>query len=113
VTKQFLDRLKQYSNPESPKNWHGCSREQGYLDRWSERATANSDGNKHRASGDVHISLEKDQDLPQLPPDKAVRDRDSEMRPYRSRKADAAMVDAKEDPNHVGSNYMKSVRRTH
>jgi hypothetical protein len=98
-----IERLKQYANPTRPGNWQGAGRDQANIDRWVERASANSDGDRHRAK-DGPI------DLPAT--GRRVETRDTGMAPKVSRKVDAAMKAAKGDVNHVGSGYLKNVRRS-
>jgi hypothetical protein len=97
-----IDRLKEYAKPLSPQNWQGCSRDQSYIDRWSRRAETLSDGAEHRAS-DGKMKLQNT--------GKRVSLRDTSMQPKVSRKADAAMKAGRDDVNHYGSSYLKSIRR--
>jgi hypothetical protein len=95
-----IDRLREYARPASPKNWCGASRDEKYIDRWSERAHQESDGYKHRAS-----------DGPmELPDTGKMKLRETSMRPL-VRDADRVERDARADLNHVGSLYMRYVRR--
>jgi hypothetical protein len=96
----FEDRLKGYSRPENSKNWHGCSRDQEYLDRWSARASTNSGSYKHRAA-DGPIDL----------PSTNVTVRDTAMRPFVKRSAEAVIKAARADLDHVGGTHLPNVRR--
>src|SRR6266550_4071927 len=106
-------RIKDYSNPNSPKNWNGASRDMGYIDRWSGRASDNSEI-APRAKGKTsnNGSTEKDRDPPRVhSTGKAMRLRDTEARPYRERSGDAMREAAKADKNHSDSSpYLKGVR---
>ncbi len=50
-----IERLKEYVRPGS--GWNGASRDQRNLDRWSQRASRNSDGDQHRAKSGGRIDL--------------------------------------------------------
>jgi hypothetical protein len=97
-----LERLKEYAKPTRKENWQGAGRDQANIDRWSERATENSDGADHRATGteraEAHSTGKKPVDRP------------TSIAPRASRDVDARMVD-KDDLNHVGSTFMRDVRR--
>jgi hypothetical protein len=95
-----ISRLKEYAKPLSPQNWQGCSRDQNYIDRWSDRAEANSQL-APRASDKMRLQKTG----------KRVELRDSSAAPKVSRKIDNVMKAAKADVNHVGSLYMRNVRR--
>jgi hypothetical protein len=96
-----IERLREYQNPQHGP--HGQSRDKENLNYWSGRASENSDGADHRATGtevaQAHSTGKKPVDRP------------TEMSPRTSRKVDAAMA-GMNDLNHVGgSDYMKSIRR--
>jgi hypothetical protein len=96
-----IDRLKEYARPTRRENWQGAGRDQGNIDRWSDRASDNSQIAPRAPSGEVKV------------PDTGKRTelRDTAMSPREARKADARMV-AKEDTNFVGdSSFMAGVRR--
>jgi hypothetical protein len=98
-----LERLREYARPSRPENWQGAGRDQANIDRWSERASENSQVAPRAAKGEVRV------------PDTGKRTelRDTAMSPRTSRKVDAAMRGADEDDlNHVGSPFMRDVRRT-
>jgi hypothetical protein len=99
IMKTRQSRLEEYADPNS--GWHGCSRDGKYIERWIERASANSQIAPRARDGEVKLpSTGKKMEL-----------RDTEMRPRVSRSVDARMVD-KGDKNHVGdSSYMRGVRR--
>ena len=101
MSRNRIDRLKEYARPGSPKNWCGESSDPSYLARWSERAHEESDGHKHRAS-------DGPMDLPST--GRKMQMRDTAMRPL-VRDADRVERDARADVNHVGSMYMRNVRR--
>jgi hypothetical protein len=68
--------------------------------RWSERASENSDSFRHRASnGPIEL------------PSTNVRVRDSAMRPFVKRSAEAAIKAARADLDHVGGTHLPNVRR--
>ena len=96
-----IDRLKEYAKPLRAQNWQGASRDQSNIDRWSGRAEANSQL--------APRATDKPMSLPST--GKRVSLRDTNMQPKVNRKADAAMKAAKADPNHLGSLYMRNVRR--
>jgi hypothetical protein len=96
-----IERLRQYSKPTRAGNWQGAGRSQENIDRWSERASDNSQIAPRASSGEVKV------------PDTGKRTelRDTAMSPRTSRKVDAAMR-GEDDLNHVGSPFMRDVRRT-
>jgi hypothetical protein len=77
----------------------GASTEKN-LDLWSDRAKENSKL-APRAAETMHLESTG----------KKMALRDTGTRPYRSRDEDAALKAAKADANHVGSMYMRGVRR--
>jgi hypothetical protein len=92
------DRLKEYAKPGRSENWNGASRDQGYIDRWSERATSNSITKSNVGS---------------------FRASDGPMQLADTAGARAAPVKtgdpikkARADLNHVGSDFYSKVRRT-
>jgi hypothetical protein len=97
-----IERLKEYARPLRPENWQGAGRDQANIDRWSARASENSDGADHRGS-------DGEMKLPST--GRRQESRPTEMGPLVPRKINSVMVDAKSDLNHEGSDYMKSVRR--
>lgn len=99
------ERLKEYAQPTRRENWQGASRDQGNIDRWSERATENSDGADHRATGTQRAEAHSTGKRPV--------DRPTSMAPKQARNVDRNMVDAaKADTNFVGdSSYMRGIRR--
>ena len=97
-----LDRLRDYANPVSRENWRGASRDMANIDRWSERASEESDSYRHRAKGGQV-------QLPDTGGKVAVHD--SAAPPRHDPDVDARMK-AKADSNFVGSSpYMRGVRR--
>jgi hypothetical protein len=90
------DRLdKEYSKPLS--GWQGNARDQKNIDRWSERATANSQCAPRASDGPMKL------------PSTKVNQRDSDMRPYRPRTNVATNAD---ELNIEGdSPFMRDVRR--
>jgi hypothetical protein len=106
-----ISRLRdEYSKP--TKGWQGQSREQGYIDRWSNRATAESQI-APRAAGtrSTNGEIAPDRDPPRVPSTGALANRDTSMRPREARKVDRLMS-GKDDLNHVGSgSYLPEVRR--
>jgi len=52
-----LERLKEYANPRSKQNWQGEAYSKANIERWSARASENSDTYRHRAkSGPVELT---------------------------------------------------------
>jgi hypothetical protein len=95
------ERLRTYSKPLDKSHWQGASRGMEDIDRWSQRASENSDGWKHRAmSGEIELP----------PTGRQIETRDTAMAPRVPRNANRAMVNA--DMNDVGSSFMPGVRRT-
>jgi hypothetical protein len=91
------ERLRNYANP-SHSEWRGSSTREN-IDRWASRAKTNSDGADHRAS------TAKEPTLP-----------DTGAMQVHSTNRTAHMVGdpyavARGTRNHIGSDYMKSVRR--
>ena len=112
MSQEFFKRLREYADPMCGP--HGASSGKSNLDYWSKRASENSDGHKHRASGKENPSAtEKETDPPRLPPDREMKDRDSSMRPFVKRSVDAILKEARSDPDHYGSDFMKSTRRSY
>ncbi len=96
-----LDRLKEYAKPTRAGNWQGAGRDQANIDRWTDRAADNSKI--------APRATDKAMELPAT--GKRQELRDTSMSPRTSRQIDARMA-GKDDPNHFGSDYMKSIRRT-
>ena len=94
-----ISRLKEYAAMKGPA---GEASSQTNLDYWAARASRNSDGDQHRAS-DGPMKLQKT--------GKRVELRDTASAPKTLRKVDNVMKAAKADPNHVGSLYLRKVRR--
>ena len=97
-----IDRLKEYAAPTRKGNWEGQARDQSAIDRWSDRASENSQL-APRSTGmeqaEAH-STGKSMDM-----------RDTAMKPREARNADARMT-AKADTNTAGdSPYLRGVRR--
>ena len=94
-----IQRLREYADP--TRGPHGSSQDEAHIRYWQNRATENSDGADHRATGteraEAHSTGKKPVDRP------------TSMAPKESRKVNSAMID--EDVNHVGSTYMRDVRR--
>jgi len=65
-------RIKSYARMEGPK---GAGRDESNLKFWADRASANSDGDQHRAS-----------DGPMKLPSTTMNQRDSGMKPFEPRK---------------------------
>ncbi|MGB6400471.1 MAG: hypothetical protein WBF73_33020 [Bradyrhizobium sp.] len=102
-----LERLREYARPTRRENWRGAGRDQGNIDRWSERASENSEI-APRAS-------DKPMDLPSTT-NRQLGLRSTKSAPRTDAATDARMVDArtaaKDDTNFVGdSSYMRGVRR--
>jgi hypothetical protein len=92
------ERLREYANPRSLENWRGTSRDQACLDRWAERAEANSTIPPRARGGEMKL------------PDTNVELHDTAAAPKSSGDVRAK---AKADLNFVGeSPYLRSVRRT-
>jgi hypothetical protein len=95
-----IERLKEYANPTRAGNWNGASRDQADLDRWSKRATEQSQC-APRASDKAM----------RLPDTNAKQQLDPKSSPRTSAEIDARMS-GRDDPNHVGGGgYMKTIRR--
>jgi hypothetical protein len=91
------DRLKEYSKPTRAGNWNGSSRDQADLDRWSNRATEQSQCAPRASDGPMKL------------PSTKVNQRDSAMAPYRPRTnvgTDATEMNVEGD-----SPFMRDVRR--
>jgi hypothetical protein len=89
------ERLKQYADPSHSK-WRGQSTQEN-INRWSARATAETDGHKHRAkSGDASL------------PPIGAREPPGLHSTHKDPRAEA-----KADRNHVDklTEYMRGVRR--
>src|SRR5689334_16227047 len=101
-----IERLKQYARMEGPA---GTSTKEN-IEFWSARASANSQiapraAGSRASNGKPMPNL----DLPTVPDTgKKMVLRDTSMQPYRSRKGNAAITEAKSNVNHFGSSYMKS-----
>ena len=107
-----LERLREYAKPLRKENWQGASRDEGYIDRWSDRASEESQI-APRAAGTRSTNGEvgRDLDPPRMPSTGAVANRDTSMRPREARKVDRLMA-GDDDLNHVGSgSYLPEVRR--
>ena len=107
-----LERLKGYSKPLRSENWQGASRDEGYIDRWSGRASEESEI-APRAAGNPSTNgqVGRDLDPPRVPSTGALANRDTSMRPREARKVDRLMA-GDDDLNHVGSgSYLPEVRR--
>jgi hypothetical protein len=92
------DRLKkEYSKPLS--GWQGAGRDQANIDRWSDRATENSQLAPRASDGPMKL------------PSTKVTTRETSMKPYRSQ-ADSMRKEALADTNIAGdSPFLRSVRR--
>jgi hypothetical protein len=95
-----IDRLKEYARPNRRANWNGAASDQKNIDRWSDRAADNSKIAPRASDGEMKLPATG----------KQVELRDTSSAPRYSRNADARMV-AKDDVNHVGSSYMRGIRR--
>ena len=94
-----IERLKQYATPLRPENWQGEANDQANIDRWSQRATAESHIAPRASDGLMHLQST------------GTNLRDTAMQPREARKANARMV-AEADTNNVGdSPYLRGVRR--
>jgi hypothetical protein len=105
-----LSRLKEYANP--MKGPHGAASSPENLAYWSERASANSQI-PPRAKGPVLGGPQGTygKDPPSLPSTgKSMAVRPTEAKPREPRKVNARMA-GKDDLNHEGSDYFKSIRR--
>jgi hypothetical protein len=92
----FEDRLKQYDRP---AKWNGESTEKN-IDKWSERASANSKIAPRAKDGEIDL------------PSTKVRTRDTAQKPFVKRSAEAMIKAAREDTNNVDSgNYCRGIRR--
>jgi hypothetical protein len=90
-------RVKAYAGP--ARGPHGAGRDLANIDYWSDRAKENSAIAPRASDGPMRLPSTK-QDV-----------RDTEMRPYRSRSADARMK-ALDDMDVAGDiNFMPGVRR--
>jgi hypothetical protein len=94
-------RIDSYANPSSREHWHGESTAAN-ISRWSERAHAESDGARHRAS------TRSEPVLPDL--GGKVRVHDTNVRPGSGETArEIAMRDLNHDRRNTS--YMPGVRR--
>ncbi|RXH15224.1 hypothetical protein [Bradyrhizobium guangzhouense] len=95
------DRLKEYANPRRRENWDGESCDKANLDRWSDRAEANSKVALRARCGEIKLcDTGGDVSL-----------HDTEAKPRRDAGVDARMS-AKADSNtDGGSSYMRGIRR--
>jgi hypothetical protein len=98
-----LERLREYANPRRKENWDGQSSDKANIDRWSRRATENSDGHRHRAkSGEIELPSTGS-------PPSSFHPRAGSQSGVG--KLEAAHHQAKVERNHLGSKYMSRVRR--
>jgi hypothetical protein len=96
-----LERLKEYANPRRRENWDGCGRDVANIQRFQERAEANSRIAPRARGGEMR--------LPDTGGDVALHD--TAAKPRRDRAVDARMK-AKADLNtDGGSSFMRDVRR--
>jgi hypothetical protein len=108
-----IERLKQYANPTRRQNWEGCSRQLKYIDRWSARASRESEiAPRAKGKVDLGTTLVPYTDEPQEhPTGRRMEMRPTDMPPKVSRAVDKAMVDAKNDRNHTGGSHLRNIRR--
>jgi hypothetical protein len=92
-----IDRLKEYAKPKGP---HSAGRDQKNIDYWADRASENS--NQATRATDHDIKLPSTTSRQPMRSTKSAPRTDAEI--------DARMR-GKDDLNHEGSDYMKSVRR--
>ena len=90
-----MDRLRELKNPASRSNWRGAGRDQSNIDRWSARATENS-----------QIAPRATNKAISLPDTNSGDGVKPKTRPGNMRQ------EAKRDLNDVGSSFMPRVRRT-
>jgi hypothetical protein len=104
-----MDRLREYAG--KPKGLQGAGRSEANLKGWAERASENSQI-APRAKGPVHGGPPGTwgENPPSLPSTgKTTVLRDTQMSPRTARKVNARMA-GKDDLNHEGSDYLKSIR---
>jgi hypothetical protein len=92
-----IHRIKEYSKP--TKGWQGNARDQANIDRWSERATAESKLAPRATDHEIKL------------PSTAMTLKDTKMPAGDGGDPERKFKKAKADLNHDGSNYMKSIRR--
>jgi hypothetical protein len=93
------DRLKEYAKPLRSENWQGAGRDQENIDRWSARASDNSQIAPRASDGPMKL------------PSTKVTMRDTSMKPYRSQ-GEAMRKEALADTNIAGdSPFLRSVKR--
>jgi hypothetical protein len=98
-----MDRLKEYAKSLRPENWQGETNDKANIDRWSARATNNSQL-APRATG-------IDETVMPHSTGKSMDTRSTTAAPREARSVDKRMV-AKDDMNNVGdSPYLRGVRR--
>jgi hypothetical protein len=108
-----IERLKQNANPTRRQNWRGASRDKENIDRWSARASQNSEiAPRAKGRADIGGTLTAYSDPPEEhPTGRRMEMRPTDMPPKVSRAVDKAMVDAKHDRNHVGGSHLRNIRR--
>jgi hypothetical protein len=96
-----IDRLKEYAKPTREANWNGAGRDQANIDRWSERATDNSKLAPRATNHEIKL------------PDTDAKQQlnDTKSSPRTHAEIDERMR-GRNDLNHEGSEYLKSIRRT-
>jgi hypothetical protein len=107
---EFEKRLRGYA---SGKQYYKGEPTKTNLKRWADRATANSDGNRHRADGvvDVGGTSEPYSDLPKAHAPGSGIDEQPIERASKATDSTVIREAANRDVNHVGSDYCKGIRR--
>lgn len=108
-----LRRLERYADPSNKANWRGAGRDQKNIDRWSERASRNSEI-APRAAGDpsTNGSRQMLQDPPKVPPNGGRAMPHSTEAPPRRKPQVDAYVEGRKNLNHTGGSFVPKVRRT-
>lgn len=110
MVEEFEKRLRGYAS--GKQHYRGEPTETN-LKRWAARASANSDGWKHRAEGVVDLGniAEPYTDLPKAHAPGSGIDKEPIERATKATDSTVIRKAANADKNHVGSSYMRDVRR--
>jgi hypothetical protein len=98
-----IERLREYAKPTRREDWRGASRDQSNIDRWSTRASENSDGADHRATGTERAEAHST--------GKRVDLRSTKAEPRTSAEIDARMAGKNDRNSSDTSPYLPGIRR--